>query len=259
MESVNLPVRESSKSPTCAIFVLPYPAVRPRFVLSRRFPADAPNARKSIEGLGFTRAPFVPFMENVKYPSGLPPTAVLRDPSQSASARLAAVSALLDDVQTSGASPISPERELENQLVQVRLGMASSLFTALRARHAPTATHSLRVAMGCSSWLLKQNIPGIPCDEIEVAALLHDLGKIGVPDCVLLKPGQLSPEEHVSMEQQRRVGVEILRSCCVSQNVLNIVQNSGAWFDGRREGQTLHGPRFRWERGWWRSSMPSTP
>ncbi|MCE9527672.1 MAG: PAS domain-containing protein, partial [Planctomycetales bacterium] len=180
-------------------------------------------------------------MENVKHSSGLPPTEVPRDPSQSASARLAAVSALLDDVQAAGALPLTPEQQLENQLVQVRLGIASSLFAALRARHAPTATHSLRVAMGCSSWLLTQNTQGVPCDEIEVAALLHDIGKIGVPDCVLLKPGQLSPEEHVSMEQQRRVGVEILRSCCVSQNVLNIVQNSGAWYAGRREGQTLHG------------------
>jgi diguanylate cyclase (GGDEF)-like protein/PAS domain S-box-containing protein len=180
-------------------------------------------------------------MEIVKHPSGPPPEAVPRDPSQSASARLAAVSALLSSAQDVIALPVSPERELENQLVQVRLGMASSLFAALQARHAPTATHSLRVAMGCSSWLLTQNVSGIPCDEIEVAALLHDIGKIGVPDCVLLKPGQLSPDEHVSMEQQRRVGVEILRSCCVSQNVLSIVLNSGAWYDGRREGQTLRG------------------
>lgn len=180
-------------------------------------------------------------METNKPPSGPPPTAVLRDPLQSANARLAAVSALLDNAQESGISLVLPETEFENQLVQVRLGMASSLFAALRARHAPTAAHSLRVAMGCSSWLILQSIQDASSDEIEVAALLHDIGKIGVPDRVLLKPGQLSTEEHVSMEQQRRVGVQILRSCCVSQNMLDIVLHSGAWYDGRREGQTLHG------------------
>ncbi|MBC7852515.1 MAG: HD domain-containing protein, partial [Pirellulaceae bacterium] len=160
---------------------------------------------------------------------------------QSASARLAAVSALLDNAQDV-ASPVSPSvTEFENQLVQVRLGMASSLFASLRAKHGPTAAHSLRVAMGCSSWLMLQKVQGSQCDEIEVAALLHDIGKIGVPDRVLLKPGRLSADEHVSMEQQRRVGVEILRACCVSQNMLDIVLHSGAWFDGRREGQTLRG------------------
>jgi len=38
------------------------------------------------------------------------------------------------------------------RLVQVRLGIASSLFMALRAKHPPTASHCLRVALGCSSW-----------------------------------------------------------------------------------------------------------
>ncbi len=180
-------------------------------------------------------------MENAKPPIGPPPTAVLRDPLQSASARLAAVSALLDNAQDV-ASPVSPPgTEFENHLVQVRLGMASSLFASLRAKHGPTAAHSLRVAMGCSSWLMLQKIQGSQCDEIEVAALLHDIGKIGVPDRVLLKPGRLSADEHISMEQQRKVGVEILRACCVSQNMLDIVLHSGAWFDGRREGQTPRG------------------
>ena len=159
----------------------------------------------------------------------------------SADDRLAAVSALLASAQEPAAVAAPPETEHENRLVQVRLGMASSLFAALRAKHASTATHSLRVAMGCSSWLMLQKVPGNECDEIEVAALLHDVGKIGVPDCVLLKPGQLSADEHVSMEQQRRVGVEILRSCCVSQNMLDIVLHSGDWYDGRRDGQTLRG------------------
>ncbi|MGI8981443.1 MAG: diguanylate cyclase domain-containing protein [Pirellulaceae bacterium] len=178
-------------------------------------------------------------MDNTTPATG-PPPVVPRDPLQSANARLAAVSALLDNAQDE-VPALTPETEFENRLVQVRLGMASSLFAALRAKHGPTASHSLRVAMGCSSWLMLQKIQGDPCDEIEVAALLHDIGKIGVPDSVLLKPGRLSADEHVSMEQQRKMGAEILRACCVSQNMLDIVLHSGGWFDGRREGQTLRG------------------
>ena len=76
---------------------------------------------------------FTSFMENANPPSGPPITAVPRDPLQSASARLAAVSALLDSAQEATPAP-PPETEFENHLVQVRLGMASSLFAALRAK-----------------------------------------------------------------------------------------------------------------------------
>ena len=183
-------------------------------------------------------------MENPQPQTGPLPTRVPRDPLQSASARLAAVSALLDNVQEGSPAPPASGVQFENQLVQVRLGMASSLFLALRARHAPTATHSLRVAMGCSSWLLLRKVPGNECDEIEVAALLHDIGKIGVPDRVLLKQGQLDADEHHSMQQQRRIGVEILRSCCVSQAMLEIVEHSGAWYNGAREGQRVLGEQI---------------
>src|SRR5690349_15290291 len=76
----------------------------------------------------------------------------------------------------------------ENHLVEVRLGMASSLFTALKHKHAPTAAHSLRVALGCSSWAFALGLAAEERDELEVAALLHDIGKIGAPDRLLLKP-----------------------------------------------------------------------
>ena len=50
------------------------------------------------------------------------------------------------------ALPQIPNVSYENHLVEVRLGIASSLYAAIRHKHAPTAAHSLRVALGCSSW-----------------------------------------------------------------------------------------------------------
>src|SRR4051812_25784636 len=78
--------------------------------------------------------------------------------------------------------------QLEDQLIEARLGIGGSLFKALRAKHAPTAAHSLRVAIGCSAWGLALGLPDEERDTLEVAALLHDIGKLGVPDVVLLKP-----------------------------------------------------------------------
>ena len=123
----------------------------------------------------------------------------------------------------------------ENHLAQVRLGMASSLFTALQCRDPATAAHSLRVALGCSAWGLARDLPKEQLDALEVAALLHDIGKIGVPDCVLFKPAELTAEERAVMNRQLAMGVEILKTCCDSPAVLEIVGSSLAWFDGSRQ------------------------
>jgi HD-GYP domain-containing protein (c-di-GMP phosphodiesterase class II) len=119
------------------------------------------------------------------------------NPAQAVDARLGEVNVLLNGLEAPSppAESVfdSAELRLENQLVQVRLGVASSLFAALRAKHAPTAHHSLRVALGCSAWGAMLGLSESERDELEVAALLHDVGKIGVPDEILLKPARLTP------------------------------------------------------------------
>jgi diguanylate cyclase (GGDEF)-like protein/PAS domain S-box-containing protein len=167
------------------------------------------------------------------------------DPARMTDARFGAVSTLLGSLE-SPAAPAealldSAELTLENQLIQVRLGVASSLFSALRAKHAPTAHHSLRVALGCSAWGAMLGMNDQQRDELEVASLLHDIGKIGVPDTILLKPAQLTPDEYHIVERHRQVGADILAACCTSAPVMQIVQYSGAWFDGSREGHELSG------------------
>lgn len=127
----------------------------------------------------------------------------------------------------------------DNQLALVRLGVAGGLFAALRAKHADTAAHSLRVTMVCSAWATSMQLSDELHDAIEVAALLHDIGKVGVPDRVLVKPAALTPDEAAIMDRHRRVGLEILRSCCASPLVLEIVESSATWFDGR--GRALAG------------------
>ena len=124
---------------------------------------------------------------------------------------------------------VSPPAIGDEQLATARLGVASGLFVALRHKHAPTAAHSLRVAMGCSSWAFVLGMHPDERDELEVAALLHDVGKIGAPDAVLLKPGPLVRDEVRLMHQYRRSGVDILAACCVSPNVLEMVRHSAGY------------------------------
>ena len=92
----------------------------------------------------------------------------------------------------------------------------------------------MRVALASSAWATALEVPNAERDAIEVAALLHDIGKIGVPDKVLLKPGPLTGEEMVLMERYRALTLEILTACCASPLVLNIVRHANAWYDGSR-------------------------
>jgi diguanylate cyclase (GGDEF)-like protein len=145
--------------------------------------------------------------------------------------------ALLQELETIAAAektlPPVFGADVDNQLVQVRLGMASSLFAALQCKHAATAGHSLRVALTCSAWAQQLGVKPAARDAIEVAALLHDVGVIGAPDSVLLKPGALDEEEMSLMNHARRAGIEILKHSCTSPDVLSIVENVSAWYDGR--------------------------
>ncbi len=132
----------------------------------------------------------------------------------------------------------------ENSLIQVRLGVASSVYTALKWKHEPTAKHCLRVALGCSAWVHRIGLPSERRDEIEVAALLHDVGKIGIPDEILTKPGPLTPQQMAIMDGHWLVGLEILRNCCASKQLQDILLYTPAWFDGSKKGTGVIGEQL---------------
>ena len=141
-----------------------------------------------------------------------------------------------------GPEPIAPPGEVarpesrtpfpDSQFVQARLGIASALFTALRCRDVATASHALRVTLGCSAWSMMLELDEENRDAIEVAALLHDVGKVGIPDSILLKPGPLTADETAIMRGHRQLGLEILQTCCSRQEILDIVAHAPTWFDG---------------------------
>jgi diguanylate cyclase (GGDEF)-like protein len=131
--------------------------------------------------------------------------------------------------------------EVDSQLVHIRLGVASSLFTALRCKNAAVAGHSMRVALTSSAWALKMDLPAAERDAIEVAALLHDVGTIGAPDHILLKAGMLDSEEAAVMARTRKMSLDILHCSCTSPQVLEIVENIAAWYDGSRQDFPLSG------------------
>lgn len=112
-----------------------------------------------------------------------------------------------------------------------RLGIYSSLLHTLRAKHAPTAAHCMRVAQSISAWGLFHDVSEDDLVKLELTGLLHDIGKVGIPERILQKPGRLAPEERAIVELHPRVGVEILRSANVDQLILDSIEQIGVWFD----------------------------
>ena len=107
----------------------------------------------------------------------------------------------------------------------------ASLLSALAYRDSSTATHSTRVADLCvavGSTLLSVKETYV----LEVAALLHDIGKIGVPDAILLKPGSLNDEEWGLMKLHDRIGVEIVQASFSDPDLIDIVKFHHASFAG---------------------------
>jgi diguanylate cyclase (GGDEF)-like protein/PAS domain S-box-containing protein len=159
------------------------------------------------------------------------------------------VNALLQDLQdASDAIQETPagrrESPTENRLASVRLGIATSLYYALRTKHPATASHGLRVALICSAWAEQMELDSDQRDRIEVAALLHDVGKIGIPDRILRKPGRLTVEEQLAMDTCAAAGCEILRGSTSDQELLEIIRLSSTWFESRREDDTPRGPEL---------------
>jgi HD-GYP domain-containing protein (c-di-GMP phosphodiesterase class II) len=85
--------------------------------------------------------------------------------------------------------------ELEERFRQQTLAMATSLVSLIDLRDRYTGGHSQRVANYVRGIAMEMCLPDEQTETIVFAASLHDIGKIGVPDHILLKPGKLTDEE----------------------------------------------------------------
>ena len=96
-----------------------------------------------------------------------------------------------------------------------------------------TYNHSQRVAIYAHAIARKLGLGASEIELVEVAAKVHDIGKIRIPDSVLLKPGKLTPEERSVMEKHPRLGFDILRPFSEYDQVLDLVLTHHERYDGR--------------------------
>jgi HD-GYP domain-containing protein (c-di-GMP phosphodiesterase class II) len=103
-------------------------------------------------------------------------------------------------------------RELESQILDLRTALVCSFNQLLDLRDLNTGVHSTRLA----EWGLRVardlGVPESCMSDLEMGALLHDIGKIGIPDGILNKPAKLTQEEYDLVKRHPEFGWTVIRN-----------------------------------------------
>ena len=102
-------------------------------------------------------------------------------------------------------------KHLDRLLEERTSNLLDSLVSALDLRDSETQWHSRRVGLYARRLATEMGIVARELDDIERGSILHDIGKIGVRDAVLLKPGPLTEDEWVEMRRHPALGFEMLK------------------------------------------------
>jgi putative nucleotidyltransferase with HDIG domain len=112
---------------------------------------------------------------------------------------------------------------------------------AIDARDRYTAGHSERVTAYTMVLAQAASMPPASLETIRRAGPLHDIGKVGIPDRILLKAGPLDPEERRIMESHVTIGFEMLLSLQFLRDALPVIRGHHERWDGRGYPDCLAG------------------
>lgn len=136
---------------------------------------------------------------------------------------------------------VGKEKAALLNLSQTHEGALVALVMALDAREHDTQLHSLRVRAFAEHIARKMGMKGDALAELTRGALLHDIGKIGVPDSILLKKGVLTPAERQKMQGHPEIGARILKSVPHTDGPALIVRCHHEKYDGGGYPERLKG------------------
>jgi HD-GYP domain-containing protein (c-di-GMP phosphodiesterase class II) len=137
----------------------------------------------------------------------------------------------------------SEEETVERQKVHIEslyaeiqeayLHTVTSLTAAIEAKDRYTHGHAERVYYYCTLMADVLGLSESDRKDLRFASVLHDLGKIGIPDSILRKPGRLSAEEHRVMQTHPLLTEKILGPLPFMENVKRIIREHHERFDGQ--------------------------
>lgn len=141
-------------------------------------------------------------------------------------------------------SRILKERERLESERQFLIGSITSLVLALEARDQYTRGHSDSVARILMDIAREMSMDDERIEKLRIAGKLHDLGKIGIRDDILLKPGPLNKEEWEILKMHPRIGAEILAPIASLADILPAIASHHERIDGNGYPEGLKGDQI---------------
>lgn len=128
-----------------------------------------------------------------------------------------------------------------NQLKAANLDSIKALAEALETKDVDTMGHSDRTVQYALSIAERLGLSEQDQELFQYAAILHDIGKIGIPETILKKPGKLTPEEYEVMKQHPVLGAKIVQQIKFLQPVIPLVRADHERWDGKGYPDGLNG------------------
>ncbi|MBK5252408.1 MAG: HD-GYP domain-containing protein [Peptostreptococcaceae bacterium] len=127
------------------------------------------------------------------------------------------------------------------EMKNVYLETIKALSNSVDAKDQYTNGHSRRVAHYAMDIAHEMNLAPWRLENIKIAATLHDIGKIGIRDYILNKPGKLTADEHESIKTHPRIGANILDEVRFLREVSQIILHHHERYDGKGYPDGLSG------------------
>jgi len=140
---------------------------------------------------------------------------------------------------------------LEKQINEARTnvmmcyeGTVQALILTIDAKDHYTYNHSNRVAQLSSSLAMAVGVPKEAIKEIEHAASIHDIGKIGIDENILKKNGRLTPAEYTEIKKHPAIGIRIVQSVPFLEDAMPVILYHHERFDGTGYPEGIRGEKI---------------
>jgi diguanylate cyclase (GGDEF)-like protein/putative nucleotidyltransferase with HDIG domain len=139
---------------------------------------------------------------------------------------------------------IEDERRHVNEMAELHLATIEALALAIDAKDQTSQTHIRRVQLYATSVARSMGMAENEVQGVKTAALLHDIGKLAVPEHILSKPGPLTPEEFQKIRAHPKVGADIVSSVPFPYPVAPLILSHHERWDGKGYPSGLKGTQI---------------
>jgi diguanylate cyclase (GGDEF)-like protein/putative nucleotidyltransferase with HDIG domain len=133
------------------------------------------------------------------------------------------------------------ERRNVKQISELHLATIEALARAIDAKDGTAENHIRRVQIYATAVAREMGMSEVEVQAVKTGALLHDIGKLAVPDHILSKPGPLTPEEYQKVQAHPQVGADIIATVPFPYPVAPLILSHHERWDGRGYPSGLKG------------------